>query len=732
MEFITRRELLERVGTALTAAALSDGSLKRALADARGSAPEAAYDWIRHPRILLAEAYNPPFYPSFDYDPAKALAIARELNADSLRYPAASYYAYFPTKTRYPIHPELGDFDPMEKTVRLFHEAGLRVVAYVPLNHPFMEVKAGNPDFEDWVKRFPDGRPMTTEHYGYTTYYEGCLNSPLREEITRLVMEVLTRYPVDVMYFDGPYMGMRNAQRYCHCRYCSAAYEKARGKPVPLQDDRTTLEEDIEYWRWLTDDVVIAYLRETREAIRKTRDVPVLFNDTSLLTRREWRSRAFPVVDGFMFEAAETPGEKLFNLALGHSTGKVIWTYVGTHTQYNREHLRNERVRGWFSYPVESEELLIDGATGLAGGAGLIYWGLSRFFYMPERPLRYEAGRYVKEIFDWSDESRQVLGSTQPAPVAGILVGSQTVDWYKAEHFVLGAYPNAYNGAFQLLKDSSYDAEPFLDYAMTAETLRRYKLVLAPNAACLSNTQCDLLRAYVEGGGRLVATHFTSAADEYGRARNDFALADLLGVQLVTGAPFEGPDLYIRMQAGGELFPQDPQVALVQAAPGATVLGETIDRGRRKTLGPAVVSRVVGAGQVLYIGSSLEAVYYETRMKAVLGLVRSLLEPLIGPFRTYEIERRSGLMPHLVASADRLVLHLLANTGNKSKKLRAREEFLPVPDVKVRLRLPAGRRARSVRLLRSRRRPVWHSRAGWIELTVPQVLIHEAVHVELA
>jgi hypothetical protein len=433
-----------------------------------------------------------------------------------------------------------------------------------------------------------------------------------------------------------------------------------------------------------------------------------------------------------MFEAAETPGEKLFNLALGRSTGKVIWTYVGTHTQYNREHLKNDRVRGWFSYPVESEELLIDGATGLAAGAGLIYWGLSRFFYMPERPLRYEAGRHVKEIFDWADANRDLLRSTQPAPVAGILVGSQTVDWYKAEHFVLGAYPNAYNGAFRLLKDSSYDAEPFLDYAATAETLRRYKLVFVPNAACLSDAQCGLLRAYVQDGGRLVATHFTSAADEYGRARADFALADLLGVRLVASAPFEGPDLYIRMPDAAELVPQDPQVALVQAASGVTVLGETIDRGRRKTLGPAVVSRSVGAGRVVYLASSLEAVYYETRMKAVLELVRSLLEPLIGELRTYEVDRRSGLMPHFATSPDRLVLHLLANTGNKSKKLRMREEFLPIPEVKVRLRLPAGRRPRSVTLLRSGQRPAWHERAGWVEATVPRVFIHEAVLLELA
>src|SRR5207244_13210809 len=120
---------------------------------------------------------------------------------------------------------------------------------------------------------------------------------------------------------------------------------------------------------------------------------------------------------------------------------------------------------------------------------------------------------------------------------------------------------------------------------------------------------------------------------------------------------------------------------------------------------------------------SLVAISHKTRMNGYLELVRSLLEPLIGRFRTYEVERRSGLMPHLVTSADRLVLHLLANTGNKSKKLRTREEFLPIPDVKVRLRLPAARRARSVTLLRSRRRPAWHERAGWAELTAPPVLI---------
>src|SRR5205807_2397028 len=268
--------------------------------------------WLKTCRALICEAYNPPFYPSFDFKPEKAVKIATELNSDSLRYPAASYYAYFPTKSG---------------------------------------------------------------------------------------------YPVDVMYFDGPYQGMMNAKEPCQCKHCQAAYQKRFGKPVPTKQD------DVEYVEWMANDVVIAFLREIRQMIRDTRDVPVLFNDTSLLSRREWRNRAIPVVDGFMFEAAETPEDKLFNLQLGHSTGKTIWTYVGTHTQYNREHMKSDRTRGWFSYPVESQELLLDGATAMAGSAGIVYWGLSRFFFMPQGPLAYESGRYVKEVFDLSAKHRDLLAS---------------------------------------------------------------------------------------------------------------------------------------------------------------------------------------------------------------------------------------------------------------------------------------------------------------------------------
>ena len=719
---MTRRELFEAAGFA---------TMGNALAQAQtDSTTRSLSEWAKLPRILIAEAYNPPFYPAFDYKPERAVEISRALNADSMRYPAASYYAYFPTTTRYPIHPELKG-DPMKRTVELLREAGLKVVAYVPLNHPFMETNSKNPNFAAWTKRFADGSPMTTEHYGYTKYFEGCLNSPLRGDIVELVREVLVNYKPDVMYFDGPYMGMQNARQYCHCEHCQAAFRKARGKAVPKQDSSLSLVDEIEYTKWMRDDVVIAFLRDIREMIRKTYDVPVLYNDTSLLSRREWRNRAIPVVDGFMFEAAETPEQKLFNLQLGRSTGKTIWTYVGTHTQYNREHMKNERVRGWFSYPVESEELLLDGATAIAGSAGLVYWGLSRFFFMPKPPLAYESGRHVKDVFDFVTRHDKLLRSVAAQPAAGVLVGSQTIDWYKGRQFVAGAYENCYHGAFQLLKDSSIDAEPFLDYRMTPESLAKYRLVYVPNAPCLSDAQCAALKTYVENGGLLLASHLTSIADEYGRVRKDFGLAELFGASYEAAEPVEIPDLYWKVSATGELVPQDPQAMRVKAHPDANVLATTWDVGHRRDLGPAVVMRRPGRGRVIYFGSSVEAIYEETRMTVLRRLFNEHLKPFLDPLRTYRVGYRPGVMPHLTASNDALLLHLLANTGNKTKHLRVREQFVPVENIQVELRIPQGRTPRRVSLLRSGRQLDFEMKDGWLATKLPQLLIHEAIHCEL-
>lgn len=133
---------------------------------------------------------------------------------------------------------------------------------------------------------------------------------------------------------------------------------------------------------------------------------------------------------------------------------------------------------------------------------------------------------------------------------------------------------------------------------------------------------------------------------------------------------------------------------------------------------------------MIYIGSGLEAIYEETGMKPLREYLASLFAPILAAKRSYQMDYAPGVMPHLMTSRDTLVLHLLADTGNKNKHLRTREEFLPVADVKVRIRATRG--VRSVSLLRSGERLSATPREGWLDLTVPRVLIHEAVRVDFA
>ena len=74
---MTRRDLLQSAGFLLA------GSQLRA---EPAAAPAAGSAWLETCRGLICEAYNPPFYPSFDFQARKAVTIATQLNSDALRY----------------------------------------------------------------------------------------------------------------------------------------------------------------------------------------------------------------------------------------------------------------------------------------------------------------------------------------------------------------------------------------------------------------------------------------------------------------------------------------------------------------------------------------------------------------------------------------------------------------------------------------------------------------------
>src|SRR5260221_389473 len=86
-------------------------------------------------------------------------------------------------------------------------------------------------------------------------------------------------------------------------------------------------------------------------------------------------------------------------------------------------------------------------------------------------------------------------------------------------------------GMYQALIEARIPFEMAHDRLLDAAHIDRFKLLILPNIAALSEQQCEQLRQYVTRGGSLLATHETSLYDEWGVRRQNFGLSSLFGVK---------------------------------------------------------------------------------------------------------------------------------------------------------------------------------------------------------
>ena len=85
-------------------------------------------------------------------------------------------------------------------------------------------------------------------------------------------------------------------------------------------------------------------------------------------------------------------------------------------------------------------------------------------------------------------------------------------------------------GMYDALLRGRYAFDYVHEDRMEPEHLSKYRALLLPNIAMLSDQQCEQLRAYVQAGGSLMASFETSLYDENLKPRADFGLAILFGV----------------------------------------------------------------------------------------------------------------------------------------------------------------------------------------------------------
>lgn len=322
----------------------------------------------------------------------------------------------------------------------------------------------------------------------------------------------------------------------------------------------------------------------------------------------------------------------------------------------------------------------------------------------------------------------------KPLPWAGLLVSEQSRQFYAYKDIAERFLPPVL-GTYRAAMEEHLPISLLNDWDLTVETLRRYRVVVLPNAAALSETQMTALRAYVEEGGGLVATTETSLCDELGRPRKDFGLADLFGVsyrgrpEATTERTPIDPNFaialdekYWQQRSGAgtlawdrhplvddprlrELVPgnrsrfKGPQVLVTAPAAAEELAARLIPDGAgggpaEAAASPAIVARSVGRGRVVYLAAGVDVALWSYAYPYERLLLNRAMTWAAGGQPPITIEaprcvettfyRRPG-----ENGSEQTVIHFLNNVhttaghGHPATDVPLREESIPISGIRV-------------------------------------------------
>jgi len=717
---IRRRTFLETAAVA-GAAALVPARAAVGEGDATANPFDRAMRWAQ-----LAFVENDPGR----YDPQFWLDYFRRTHCDAVTLSAGGVVAFYPT--RVPFH-HVSDWmkqgtDPFGDMTAACRRAGMLVLARVDPHAVYEDAGLAHPE---WIA--VDAQGQKRRHWANPELWVTCALGPRNfEHMTEIVREIATRYDV-----QGIFANRWAGSGMCYCDECRRRFKAASGKELPGPSPDDPARRDYVLWRQRR----LLELWEVWDAeIKKARPGASFVPNGP--PRLKNAARADFQADDHQARRGLTPP----------------WAFGRSAKQY-RAVMGTKPIAGLFSVGVEeayrwkdsvqgAAEVRIWALDGIANGFRPWFVKFSAVLYDP-RWLK-----TVEELFTWHHANERYLRNEAPLARVGLVYSEQTRDFYgkgEAEAKV----DDHVKGIYHALVEARIPFEMVHDELLDAARVDRFKLLILPNVAALSDAQCRDIAGYVERGGSLLATFETSLYDEAGKPRQDFGLRDVLKVS------FQGR-VDRRMQNSYLALNRDPSGGLHPVLAGLEDAPRIINSVQRVhvkplesfasplTLVPSypdlpmehVYPRVpntdermlylrdLGRSRVVYFPGDLERTFWE-----VLAADHGRLLANAVDWATNEERPASVVGPGLLdvttwRQKDSLTVHVVNLTNPMMMKGPLRD-FVPVGPLTVRVRLPQGRKPRAVQLLVAGGAARAEEAAGVLTVSVPVVRDHEVVAVDL-
>jgi Hypothetical glycosyl hydrolase 6/Beta-galactosidase trimerisation domain len=729
---MNRRSFLKAAsvaGATLTFGGLPSTQPGGAAAATAGGPPPSWVDGpMRWAQLTLVENDPGRFDPQFWLD-----YFART-RSDAVCLSAGGCVAYYPTEV--PFHHRsawLGGRDVFGELVTGCRKLGMVVIARTDPHATYDDVQAAHPD---WIAVDAAGRPR--RHWASPEMWVTCALGPYNFEfMTEVKREIMSRYRV-----DGIFINRWDGSGMCYCEHCRRTFRASSGHELPRSGDpQDPARRAYVVWRqqrlfdlWrLWDSEVRAVNRDscvipnTGGGASSSLDMRQIGEVAPLLIadRQARRGLAAPWANG--------KNGKEYRAAMGRKPIVGIFS-VGVEEPYR-----------WKDSVQSEAEIRLWVADGVANGLRPWFTKFSGVLH-DERWLEIVA-RLYQRLAGWEPYLRNEASLARVG-----LVYSQQTGWFRS-----GAVEDPILGWYQALVESRIPFEMVHDRLLDQARLGSLKTLVLPDISALSDAQCAQLSSFVEKGGGLVATHETSLYDEWGVRRKDLGLADLFGVAF-TGR-VEGPmrNSYLRLEADPATGKRHPLLAGLEdapriingvrrveveatrpfASPPLTLIPsypdlpmEKVYPRESKTGPPQVYLREPGAGRVVYFPWDIDRTFWEVLAPDHLALMRNAVTWATNEDPPVTVTGPGVMDVTVWRQAASLTVHLVNLTNPMMMKGPARE-LIPIGEQKIRLRLPARTRARQVRLLAAQTSPKFERSGECLTLTVPSVLDHEVVAVDL-
>ncbi|TDO35233.1 beta-galactosidase-like protein [Kribbella sp. VKM Ac-2527] len=679
--------------------------------------PERATRWAQ---ITLAE--DDPLHFDADF----WLDLMRDSKSNATCISAGGYIAYYPTQLEYHYRSKyLGDTDPFGTLVEGARRLGMSVMARVDPHAVHADAATAHPE---WLARDLDGNPR--EHWSYPDIWLTCAFTGYhREFITEVVREIVREYDVDSVFAN-------RWEGYGGISYSESARKSFRdetGLDLPVKEHAEGWHEYVDWRRRQLSRLVTIWDRAVRDIRPHARFIPNLGALAARDLDRDLVEDHCPI---FIIDKQ------------GRSGIEAPWA-AGRNGKRNRGVFPDRPVRlitsvgpehheyRWKDSVAPAEEVKTWIVDGFAQGA--LPWFTKFNASVPDQ-------RWVPpilEAFNLHAQVEPVLRDLKITAEVALLDPSRAgqlrvLDRTGQQHE---------DGFYQALVEARVPFEFISDQILSAERLSPFKVIVLANAEQLSDDQCAVLSRYVEAGGSLVAAYQSSLYDERGEARDDFGLADVLGVRLkepgravknnyiaLTGDHrlTEGFADTTRIIGGTEILG-------VEAKPGAVVpfrfipdfpdlpMEEVYQRADPDR--PAVVCQEFEAGgRVVYFPFNLGAIFWEALQSDHGRLIANAVAWALNKAPEVTVEG-AGLVDVAVRRGEAEVAVALVNLTNPMAMRGPIRETLPLPPQTVSVAIPPGRQVKA-RLLVAGVDVEPSIENGRAVVTIPTAGLLEIVHLD--